>query len=57
MAAVNQTNGWVDNNKISLLTNWKRENTIENALEALRKEMDKVLKSGVAQPAEGAVFP
>jgi ubiquitin-conjugating enzyme E2 variant len=56
MSAVNQTNGWVDNNKINILKNWKRENTIENALEALRKEMDTTFKS-VKQPEEGSVFP
>ena len=56
MSAVNQTNGWVDNNKINILKNWKRENTIESALEALRKEMDITFKS-VKQPEEGSVFP
>lgn len=56
MAAVNQQTGWVDNNQINALKNWKRQDTIETALEALRKEMDASFKK-FKQPEEGSVFP
>ena len=56
MPQVNQTTGWVDNSQINVLKNWSRQNTIENALEGLRKEMDITFKK-VKQPEEGAMFP
>lgn len=56
MPAVNQQTGWVDNNQISNLKNWKRQDTIETALEGIRKEMDAAFKK-LKQPEEGSVFP
>ncbi len=56
MPAVNQSTGWVDNSHINVLKNWNRQYTIENALEALRKEMDITFKK-LKQPEEGSVFP
>jgi len=46
----------VDNNQINALKNWKRQDTIEIALEAIRKEMDAAFKK-FKQPEEGSVFP
>lgn len=57
MASVNQSTGWVDNSQVNLLKNWSRTNTIENALEALRKEMEGQAFKKLKQPDEGAVFP
>ena len=57
MPAVNQSTGWVDNNAISLLKNWNKTNTIENALESIRKEMETQSFKKLKQPDEGAVFP
>ena len=57
MAAVNQTNGWVDSTQLTLFKNWTRANTIENALEALRKEMETPAFKKLKQPDESAVFP
>jgi ubiquitin-conjugating enzyme E2 variant len=57
MASVNQSTGWVDNSQVSSLKNWTRVNTIENALEALRKEMETQAFKKLKQPEEGVVFP
>lgn len=57
MTGVNQTNGWVDNSQISLLNKWTRNNTIEQALDALRKEMESQAFKKLKQPNEGDVFP
>jgi ubiquitin-conjugating enzyme E2 variant len=56
MPGVNQTTGWVDNNQISLLKNWNRHNTLESALDAIRKEMESQAFKKLKQPAEGSVF-
>jgi ubiquitin-conjugating enzyme E2 variant len=55
MPAVNSS-GWVDNSQISTLKNWNKQNTIENALEAIRKEMETSAFKKLKQPEEGAVF-
>jgi len=57
MPAVNQTTGWVDNAQISALKNWNRNNTIEIALESIRKEIDTPSFKKLKQPEEGTVFP
>lgn len=57
MPAVNQSTGWVDNSQISILKNWNRQNTIENSLEAIRKEMESSSFKKLKQPEEGAIFP
>jgi len=57
MGAVNQSTGWVDMSQISALKNWNRTNTIENALEAIRKEMESANFKKLKQPEEGTVFP
>ncbi len=56
MAAVNQTNGWVDNSQISVIKNWTRNDTIEIALEAIRKEMETSAFKKLKQPEEGTSF-
>jgi ubiquitin-conjugating enzyme E2 variant len=57
MPAVNQSTGWVDHSQISVLKNWNRTNTIENALESIRKEMETPNFKKLKQPEEGSVFP
>jgi hypothetical protein len=57
LPSVNQQTGWVDNNQISILKYWNKQNTIENALEALRKEMDSNAFKKLKQPDETSVFP
>ncbi len=57
MGAVNQSTGWVDMSQIAALKNWNRTNTIENALEAIRKEMESPNFKKLKQPEEGTVFP
>lgn len=57
MASVNSSTGWVDNSQVPVLKNWNKSNTIENALEALRKEMEGQAFKKLKQPDEGAVFP
>lgn len=57
MPAVNQSTGWVDNSQISILKNWKRQYTIENALDGIRKEMDSSAFKKHKQPEEGSMFP
>jgi ubiquitin-conjugating enzyme E2 variant len=57
MPAVNQTTGWVDIAQLAPLKNWTKNNTIENALEAIRKEMETQTFKKLKQPEESAVFP
>ncbi len=57
MGAVNQSTGYVDNSQISLLNKWNRQNTIEQALEAIRKEMETATFKKLKQPGEDEVFP
>ena len=56
MSCVNQSNGEVDSNKVSLLKNWKKEYTLEDVLKALRKDMETSAFRSLKQPAEGATF-
>jgi ubiquitin-conjugating enzyme E2 variant len=57
MPGVNETNGWLDINVIQLLKNWTRNNTIEDALKAIRKEMETPNFKKLKQPDEFATFP
>ncbi len=57
MAGVNDTNGNVDNNTIPVLKNWNRNNTIEDALKSIRKEMESPNFKKLKQPEEFSVFP
>lgn len=56
MTGVDQSNGNVDNKSISVLKNWNKNNTIQDALLALRKEMESSTFKKQTQPAEGSVF-
>ena len=57
MPGVNETNGWVDNNAIPLLKSWNRNNTIEDSLKAIRKEMETPAFKKLKQPEEFSTFP
>jgi ubiquitin-conjugating enzyme E2 variant len=57
MPGVNETTGYVDNNQIPTLKSWTKNNTIEDALKALRKEMESSNFKKLKQPDEGATFP
>ena len=64
MACVNQSTGWVfclfyqvDAQSLPYLKNWVRNNTIEESLKALRKEMESSAFKKLKQPDESAVFP
>jgi hypothetical protein len=57
MAGVNDTNGWVDNAQIPILKNWNRNNTIEDSLKGLRKEMESPAFKKLKQPEEFSTFP
>jgi ubiquitin-conjugating enzyme E2 variant len=57
MNGVNQSTGWVDPSQINVLKNWTRSNTIEDALKALRKEMEGQAFKKLKQPEEGSTFP
>lgn len=57
MQGVNETNGSVDNNSIPVLKNWNRNNTIEDALKSIRKEMESPSFKKLKQPDEFSVFP
>ncbi len=57
MAAVNQSTGWVENSQIGLLKNWTRNNTIEQALDGIRKEMEGAAFKKLKQPGEEEIFP
>jgi ubiquitin-conjugating enzyme E2 variant len=57
MTGVNETNGMVDNNSIPGLKNWNRNNTIEDALKSIRKEMESSAFKKLKQPDEFTTFP
>jgi ubiquitin-conjugating enzyme E2 variant len=57
MAGINETNGNIDNNAIPVLKNWNRNNTIEDALKSIRKEMESPNFKKLKQPDEFSVFP
>jgi hypothetical protein len=57
MQGVNEINGWVDNAQIPVLNSWSKDNTIEDALKSIRKEMESQNFKKLKQPDEAAVFP
>ncbi len=57
MPGVNDTNGLVDNLRIPLLKSWTKNNTIEDALNAIRKEMETPAFKKLKQPDESALYP
>jgi ubiquitin-conjugating enzyme E2 variant len=57
MNGVNDSTGYVDNNQIPTLKSWTKNNTIEDALKALRKEMESNEFKKIKQPEEGTTFP
>jgi hypothetical protein len=57
MNGVNESTGYVDNNQLSAFKGWSKNNTIEDALKSLRKEMETPGFKKLKQPDEGATFP
>jgi hypothetical protein len=57
MNGVNESTGYVDNNAIQTLKCWSKNNTIEDALKALRKDMETPGFKKLKQPDEGVNFP
>ena len=56
MSCVNQTTGEVMPNSLSHLKNWKKDNTLESLLKAIRKEMETSSFKSLKQPPEGTTF-
>lgn len=56
MNCVNQTTGEVMPNSLSHLKNWKKDNTLESLLKAIRKEMETSSFKSLKQPPEGTLF-
>ncbi len=57
MPGVDQSNGWVENSYFTVLKNWNKNNTIQDALNGIRKEMEASSFKKLIQPAEGTLFP
>lgn len=57
MTGVDQSTGVVDNKAIPILKNWNKNNTIQDALNSIRKEMESTTFKKLSQPSEGSVFP
>jgi len=53
---VNQLDGKVDTNKLPVLANWTRNNSIESVLVEIRKEMGSFNNRKLPQPPEGSTF-
>ncbi|KAF9264029.1 UBC-like protein [Marasmius fiardii PR-910] len=53
---VNQTNGDVDPQKLPVLKDWNRNNSIETVLVEMRKEMASPSNRKLPQPPEGSTF-
>jgi ubiquitin-conjugating enzyme E2 variant len=56
LAGVNQKNGTIDNQYFSVLKNWTKNNTLQDALKGIRKEMESSAFKKLSQPEEGSVF-
>jgi ubiquitin-conjugating enzyme E2 variant len=56
MNGVNESNGYVDNNQIPTLKSWTKDNTIEDALKGLRKEMESPAFKKLKQPEEFSTY-
>lgn len=57
MICVNQDNGMVDPRHFGLLSNWKRDYTMEKILTELKREMASSHNKKLPQPPEGSTFP
>ncbi|KAI0286039.1 UBC-like protein, partial [Russula aff. rugulosa BPL654] len=53
---VSQTDGKVDKNKLPVLANWHRNNSIETVLVEIRREMASFSNRKLPQPPEGSTF-
>lgn len=56
MTCVNPETGLVDQRKFNLLSNWRREYTMENILIQLKKEMATSHNRKLVQPPEGTFY-
>ena len=56
MPCVNQSTGEVMPSHLDHLKNWKKDNTLESLLKAIRKEMETSTFRNLKQPAEGTTF-
>ncbi|CAM0949029.1 unnamed protein product [Alopecurus aequalis] len=56
MTCVNPETGLVDQRKFTLLSNWRREYTMENILIQLKKEMATSHNRKLVQPPEGTFY-
>jgi ubiquitin-conjugating enzyme E2 variant len=56
LAGVNQKNGAIDNQYFSVLKNWTKNYTLQDALKGIRKEMESSSFKKLSQPEEGSVF-
>ncbi len=56
MSCVNQRDGTVDPNGVSVLKNWNKNYTIEVVLTEIRKEMVSGNNKKAPQPPEGSTF-
>ncbi|KAG8049208.1 hypothetical protein GUJ93_ZPchr0009g1326 [Zizania palustris] len=56
MTCVNPENGLVDQRKFNLLSNWRREYTMESILTQLKKEMAASYNRKLVQSPEGTFF-
>ncbi|KAK6335575.1 E2 ubiquitin-conjugating protein mms2 [Orbilia brochopaga] len=56
LPCVDQTNGFVDPTKLSCLSGWKREFTMETVLLELRRSMASPANKKLPQPPEGTTF-
>jgi len=54
---VNQTDGKVDPGKITVLSSWNRNNSLETVLVEIRREMASPGNRKLPQPVEGTNFP
>ena len=56
LAGVNQKNGAIDNQYFSVLKNWTKNYTLQDALKGIRKEMESSAFKKLSQPEEGKTF-
>ena len=56
MAGIDQKNGAIDNKYFTVMKNWTRQNTLQDALKGIRKEMESSAFKKLTQPQEGSAF-
>lgn len=56
MPGVDPNSGVVDSKAVSVLKNWTKDNTIQDALLGIRKEMESNTFKKLSQPSEGSNF-